>query len=57
MLSSVFWNENTHLSEIFYFNIFKSQTYSKYYHCKANIPILSPCYIPPNASVQMWKRM
>ena len=36
MLSSVFWNANIHLSETFYFNIFESQTYSKYYHCQTN---------------------
>ena len=45
MLSSVFWNANTHLSEIFYFNIPESQTYSKYYHSQANIPNLSRGYI------------
>ena len=42
MLSSVFWNANNHLSEIFYFNIPESQTYSKYFHCHANISNLSP---------------
>ena len=42
MLNSVLWNAITHLSEIFYFNISESQTYLKYYHCQANIPILSP---------------
>ena len=57
MLSSVFWNANTHLSEIFYFNIPESQTYSKYYHCQANIPNLFPWYIPPSASVQTFKPM
>ena len=31
MLSSVFWNGNIRLSEIFYFNTSESQTYSKYY--------------------------
>ena len=51
MFSSVFWNANTHISKIFYSNISESQTYSKYYHCQANIPILSLCYIP-SASVQ-----
>ena len=52
MLSSAFWNANNHLSEIFYFNISESQTCSKYYHCQANSPNLSPWYIPPSASVQ-----
>ena len=42
MLSSVFGNANTYLSEIFYFNISESQKYSKYYHCHANISNLSP---------------
>ena len=55
MLSSVIQNENTNLSEIFYFNISESQTYSKYYHCQANTPIFSPCYVPPNASVHTCK--
>ena len=55
MLSSVFQNENTHLSEVFYFNVSESQTYSKYYYCQENIPILSPCYISPNASVKTCK--
>ena len=32
VLSSVFKNANTHLSEIFYFNISEFQIYSKYYH-------------------------
>ena len=40
MFSSVFWNANTYLSKMFYTNISESQTYSKYYHCQANIPIL-----------------
>ena len=57
MLKSVFQNENTHRSEIFCFNIFESKTYLKYYHCKANIPILSQCYVAPNASVQTCKPM
>ena len=52
MLSNVFYNANTYLSEIFYFNISASQTYLKYYHCQANAPILSSCYILPSASVQ-----
>ena len=57
MLSSVFWNANTYLCEIFYFNISESQTYSKYYHCQANISNFSPRYIPPSASVQTCKLM
>ena len=28
---------------------------SKYYHCQANIPILSPCYIPLGASIETCK--
>ena len=48
MLGSVFWNANTYLSEIFYFNVSESQTYSKYFHCQANMSNLSPWYIPPN---------
>ena len=57
MLISVFWNTNTYLSEIFYFNISESQTYSKYYHCQTNTWNLSPRYIPPSASVQTCKAM
>ena len=57
LLSSVFWNANVHLSEIFYFNISESQTYSKYYHCQANILILSAWYIPPSASAQTFKHV
>ena len=57
MLSSVFWNENTDLSEIFYFNISESQTFSKYYYYQANISNLSAWYIPPSASVQTCKPM
>ena len=57
MLSSVFWNANTYLSEIFYFNISESQTYSKYYQCQANMSNLSPWYIPPSDSVQTCKPM
>ena len=56
-VSEVFYNANTHLSEMFYFNISESQTYSKYYHCQANIPILSPSYVPPSTSVQTCKPM
>ena len=41
--SSVFLNVNTHLSKFFYFNISECPTYSKQYHCQANILILSPC--------------
>ena len=55
MLNSAFRNANTYSSEIFYFNISESQTYSKYYHCQGNISNLSPWYIPPSASVQMCK--
>ena len=40
-----------------YLNIFESKTYSKYYHCKVNIPILSRCYTHPNARVQTCKPM
>ena len=36
-LSSVFWNANTHLPEIFYVTISESQIYSKHHHCQANI--------------------
>ena len=57
MSSAVFGNANTDLSDIFYFNIFESQTYSKYYHCQANISNFSPWYIPPSARVQTCKRM
>ena len=42
MVSSAFFNVNTHLSEIFDFNISESQTYSKYYHYQANISNASP---------------
>ena len=42
---------------MFYFNISESQTYSKCYHCQANSPTLSPCYIPPTGSVQTCKPM
>ena len=42
MLSSVFWNANTRLPEIFNCDISESQTYSKYYHYEANISNLSP---------------
>ena len=38
MLNSVFWDANIlRYSDIFYSNISESQTYSKYYHCQANI--------------------
>ena len=50
------WNANAHISKTFYSNISESQTYSKYYHCQANIQILSLSYIP-NASVQTYKPM
>ena len=54
----MFCNANTYISETFYFNISESQTYSKYYHCQANLSDLPPWYIPPSASVQtlnpMW---
>ena len=56
MLSNVFWNANSHLSEIFYFNIPEAQTYSKYYQSQANIP-MSPGYLPLSASVQTFKPM
>ena len=51
VLKSVFWNDNTHLSEIFSFNISESQTYLKYYYCQANIPILSPGYVIDNTQL------
>ena len=57
MLRSVFWNANTYHSEVFYFNISESQTYSKYYYCQVNILNLSPWYILPSASVQTCKPM
>ena len=37
MFSSVFWNANIHLSEIFYLYISESQTYLKYYHFQKQI--------------------
>ena len=62
MLSSVFWKANTHLSDKCYFNISESQTYSKYYHCQANILNWSPWDIPSGATVQTaslcnWKQL
>ena len=57
MLSSVLWNANTYLSKIFYFSISESQTYSKYYHCQANISNLSQRYKLLSASVQTCKPM
>ena len=43
MLSSVFLNANTYPSKIYHLNISESSTYSKLYHCQANIPISCPC--------------
>ena len=34
-----------------------SNIFKKYYHCQANIPFLSPWYIPPSTSVQTCKPM
>ena len=40
-----------------FLNISESPKYSKFYQCQVNVPNLSPWYIPPSASVQMYMPM
>ena len=44
----------TYHSVILYFNVSKSQTYSDYYHCEGNIPILFPWYIDQTCHIDQF---